>query len=58
MARKFEHSHIRDNDNGGKKLVEHGIQTDIEPPKPLTTKNKVGRPRKVCETTDILDFIK
>ncbi|KAF8906018.1 hypothetical protein CPB84DRAFT_1889744 [Gymnopilus junonius] len=46
MARKFEHSHTLGHDIAGKKSVEHGIQTDIEPPKPVVTKNKVGRPRK------------
>ncbi|KAF8964066.1 hypothetical protein BDZ97DRAFT_1919298 [Flammula alnicola] len=38
--RKSEPSHAR-----GKKVVDCGIQTDHEPPKP-PTKNKVGRPRK------------
>ncbi|PPQ69869.1 hypothetical protein CVT26_014146 [Gymnopilus dilepis] len=45
-ARKPQYSHMRGNDASGKKLVEHGTQTDIEPSKPVVAKNKVGRPRK------------
>ena len=57
-ARKLQYSHMRGNDASGKKLVEHGTQTDIEPSKPVVAKNKVGRPRKVCEILNIKDHRK
>lgn len=45
-ARRPERSHSYNNNGPVASKLDRGTQTDQDPPKPLPTKNKVGRPRK------------